>query len=209
MIDRGTAMRATLQQVAFTARGMKLEGVRVATARGMSTLRGFTPEDVRLLVAGSFETVLLPRVYRRALERAWEHQRAGEPVYLVTTSLAEIVDEMASALGLAGGLGSRCEVVGGRYTGVPERILVGREKARAIRKLAAEQLIDLARSTAYSDGATDEPLLSAVGSAIVVNPDRAMRKIALARSWPTMRFRHTLGDARHAGGRPTAPTPSR
>jgi HAD superfamily hydrolase (TIGR01490 family) len=194
VISREMAMRAVLRQAAFTVRGLGLEGVRIATAEGMSRLRGLTPDVVRSLVAESFETVLLPRIYQGALERAREHQQAGELVYLVTTSLAEIVEEIATALRFAGGVGSVCQVIDGRYTGEPQRILVGREKAEAVRQLAAEHRIALSRSTAYSDGASDEPLLSAVGTAVAVNPDRTLREIAAARSWPTMRFRDTLAE---------------
>ena len=50
-------------------------------------------------------------------------------------------------------------------------------------ELAERAGIDLATSTAYSDSATDLPMLEAVGHPVVVNPDRALAKLARERGW--------------------------
>ena len=46
----------------------------------------------------------------------------------------------------------------------------------------------MARCRAYSDSITDLPLLSAVGCPTAVNPDRALRRVALERGWPVLTF---------------------
>jgi hypothetical protein len=46
----------------------------------------------------------------------------------------------------------------------------------------------LERSFAYSDSVTDIPMLEAVGHPYAVNPDRALRKEAVAREWPVLTF---------------------
>ena len=43
-------------------------------------------------------------------------------------------------------------------------------------------------SSAYSDSATDLPMLEAVGRPVAVNPDRALAKVARERGWETRRF---------------------
>jgi len=48
----------------------------------------------------------------------------------------------------------------------------GPGKAEAMRELAARAGIDLAASSAYSDSATDLPMLEAVGHPVAVNADR-------------------------------------
>ena len=48
--------------------------------------------------------------------------------------------------------------------------------------------IDLTRSWAYSDSATDIPMLEAVGHPVAVNPDRELLKLARERSWEIRRF---------------------
>src|SRR5205085_1451104 len=45
-------------------------------------------------------------------------------------------------------------------------------------------------SYAYSDSVTDVPMLETVGHPFAVNLDRALRRDALARSWPVLDFTH-------------------
>jgi hypothetical protein len=60
--------------------------------------------------------------------------------------------------------------------------------ARAIRVLADELGYDLAESYGYSDSVTDVPMLEAVGHAHAVNPDRELRRVAVANDWPILVF---------------------
>jgi phosphoserine phosphatase len=48
--------------------------------------------------------------------------------------------------------------------------------------------VDFARAIAYSDSASDIPLLAACGQAVAVNPDRRLRAHAVAAGWPIVRF---------------------
>ena len=41
----------------------------------------------------------------------------------------------------------------------------------------------------YSDSHTDLPFLEVVGHPVVVNPDRALRRIAAERAWPVLEFK--------------------
>ena len=63
---------------------------------------------------------------------------------------------------------------------------------------------DLAASFAYSDSATDIPMLEQVGNPVAVNPDRAMKKHALDNGWELRSFRDpvpllTMPNAREVG----------
>jgi HAD superfamily hydrolase (TIGR01490 family) len=170
-------------------RGASHEAVRRAAEDGLLLLRGHTPDDMRELVAESLEPVLRPLVYAQSLDLVERHRRRGEPVYIVSATLQEIVQAIADDLGFDGALGTVCEVVDGRYTGKAIRALHAEAKASCIRSLAVTRDWDLAASTAYSDSHTDLPFLEAVGHPVVVNPDRRLRKIAAAREWPIMEFR--------------------
>ena len=57
------------------------------------------------------------------------------------------------------------------------------------RACARSRGIDLAGSTAYSDGVADLALLEAVGHPVAVNADRALRRVAAERGWPMLDFR--------------------
>ena len=82
-------------------------------------------------------------------------------------------------LGVDGAICSRGEVDSeGRYTGRMAFYAYGPEKAEAMRELAERTGIDLGASSAYSDSATDLPMLEAVGRPVAVNADRALAKVA-------------------------------
>ena len=185
IITRRMMIEAAAWQVLFMLRGASHEAVRRAAEDGLLLLRGHTPEDMRELVAESMETVLRPLVYAQSLDLVERHRRRGEPVYIVSATLQEIVQAIADDFGFDGALGTVCEVIDGVYTGKAIRALHAEAKADCIRTLDH----DLAASTAYSDSHTDLPFLEAVGHPVAVNPDRALRKIAAERDWPIGEFR--------------------
>ncbi|HSO02688.1 MAG TPA: HAD-IB family hydrolase [Gaiellaceae bacterium] len=188
VIGRGQLAKAAAWQLLFAARGAGAETVRKAAEEGLMVLKGFAVDDLRRLVATAMEPVLKPLVYQEPLHLLARHRERGEPVYIVSATLQEIVEEVAAELGFDGAIGSTCEIVDGVYTGHSLRACHGAGKAAAIRELAAREGFDLAASTAYSDSHTDLPFLEAVGNPVVVNPDRELRRIAAERGWPVLAF---------------------
>ena len=201
VIGRGQLAKAAAWQLLFAARGASAETVRKAAEDGLMILKGFAVDDLRSLVSGAMEPVLKPLVYQEALEVVRYHRERGEPTYIVSATLHEIVEELARELGFDGAIGSTCEIENGIYTGRSLRAAHGKGKAAAIRELAAEQGYDLAASTAYSDSHTDLPFLEAVGIPVVVNPDRELRRIADERGWPV----HDFGELAYPTARRVSP----
>jgi HAD superfamily hydrolase (TIGR01490 family) len=188
LIGRRQLAKAALWQLLFAARGAGAEAVRRAAEDGLMLLRGFPVEEMRRLVREAVEPRLLPLVYPGALALAEQHRERGEPTYVVSATLQEIIEPLAADLGFDGAVGSLCEVVDGVYTGRPLRACHAEGKADAVRELAGREGLDLAASTAYSDSASDVPFLESVGHPVAVNPDRELRRIAAARGWPVLRF---------------------
>ena len=178
--------QAALWQLLFVVRGARAEEVESLAERGVVVLRGVRADEVAELVAEAMEPVLKPLLAPEVVDAAHGYRAQGHRVYIVSTALQEIVDAIVADLGLDGGLGTVCEVVDGRYTGRALRPLHGRAKAAALNELAAQDGLDLAASTAYSDSHSDLPFLEAVGHPVAVNPDRALRKIAQERGWPIL-----------------------
>jgi HAD superfamily hydrolase (TIGR01490 family) len=184
LISRRQMARAAAWQLMFMLRGASADTVKRAAEGGLLVLRGYSPQEMQALVVDSMESVLKPLVYAESLDLVERHRGRGEPVYIVSATLQEIVQVIADDLGFDGALGTIVEVEDGKYTGRATRPLHAENKARCIRELG----YDLAASTAYSDSHTDLPFLEAVGHPVVVNPDRKLRRIAAQRGWPVLEF---------------------
>jgi HAD superfamily hydrolase (TIGR01490 family) len=203
MIRRRDLVRAAAWHLIFMLRGLGEEAVRKAACDGMALLQGIRVADVDELLAEAMERVLGPLVYADPMDLLAQHRNRGEPAYVLSASLHEIVRHIALDLGFDDAVGSTCEIVDGVYTGKALEPCYGRYKAEAMKRLAERDGIDLARSTAYSDSHTDLAFLEAVGHPVAVNPDRKLRAIALERGWPvltfTTRFRPPRPPRRGAG----------
>lgn len=189
LIGRRELAKAALAQLVFTRFGAGQSRIGQTADSAMSVLDGVSVDVVRDIAAEAWEQVLRPLVYREALDLAAEHAARGEPVYIASAALQEVVEEIARRLGFAGAIASTGETRDGVYTGRLERRLSGTAKADALRELAGADGLDLAASTAYSDSHSDVPFLEAVGTAVAVNPDRELLRIATKRGWEVRRFR--------------------
>jgi HAD superfamily hydrolase (TIGR01490 family) len=189
LLRRRDRTKAMVAQLVFVRYGAGTSRVGQTAETAMAFLKGLPVEVMREIVAEAVDSAFKPHVYRDALDLVARHRASGEKSFVVSAALQEIVDALVAELGFDGGLGSTAEVVDGCYTGRLDRRLDGPAKAEALATLAAEEGIDLAESTAYSDSASDVPFLEAVGHPVVVNPDRRLRGIAAARGWSVLRFR--------------------
>jgi HAD superfamily hydrolase (TIGR01490 family) len=133
---------------------------------------------------------ILPRVYPQMLDEVHRHQDDGRATFIVSAAGNDLVKTLAAVLGMEGGIGTRWQIGGdGAYTGEMDGPFVyGKGKVEAMRRFADEHDIDLGSSYAYSDSASDLPMLRAVGRPVVVNPDRGLLEVAKAEDWQVMRF---------------------
>ena len=173
----------------FRVRGASDEASHELRERISSSLAGTRVKDLERLGADVLAGVL-PRIYPQVLELAYGHQDEGRRVYIVTAASQELAEMLARVLAFDGAIGSQfSEVQDGVYTGrVAGLFIYGREKAVAIKSLAEREGIDLAESYAYSDSASDLPMMRLVGHPVAVNPDADLAKEAKDRSWEVLRF---------------------
>jgi HAD superfamily hydrolase (TIGR01490 family) len=176
------------ENIRFRLRGSTDAGTDALRERIGKTLEGVRVRDLQRLAPEVLAGVL-PRLYPRVLEIAYEHQDAGRPVFICTAASQEIAELMAMVLTFDGAVGSVAEVVDGHYTGRAGGPFTYREgKAEAIRELAGREGIDLAASWAYSDSESDLPMLRLVGHPVAVNPDAELGRVARAEGWEVLRF---------------------
>lgn len=192
-IQRRTLARAVFGQLMFLWFGADHNKMEKFREQMLAIAKGWDRQEVRALVTETLSEVIEPLIYREALELIDHHLAAGDEVWIVSSSPAEIVEPFADIIGVTGAIASRAEVdERGRYTGRLEFFCQGDNKAVAMRALASERSLDLADSSAYSDSETDVAMLTAVGHPFAVNPDRSLARIAQDNSWPTLVFSHPV-----------------
>jgi HAD superfamily hydrolase (TIGR01490 family) len=188
MISRSRLARDLYENLRFRLRGSTDDRADDVRKRVGQMIAGVPVRDLQRLSPRVLAGVL-PRLYPQMLARAYAHQDAGVPVYILTAASQEMADLLAHVLAFDGGLGSRSEIVDGRYTGRPAGPFNYREgKVLSMRELAEREQIDLSASYAYSDSESDLPMLRAVGHPVVVNPDPDLRRIATAEGWEVLRL---------------------
>lgn len=188
LITRRVVLRNTYAHFVYLIGGADHDQMEKMRHHLSAMVVGWDVQQVRDIVAESLQDMIGPVVYREATALIAEHKAAGRDVVLVSSSGTEVVEPIGRMLGADRIVATRMGVEDGRYTGEVEYYAYGENKAAALRDLSARHGYDLAASHAYSDSATDLPMLEAVGHPHAVNPDRALRKEAAARGWPVLDF---------------------
>jgi HAD superfamily hydrolase (TIGR01490 family) len=188
LITRAQVLRGACAQLTFRLTGAshcRMERVRDQVS---NLCRGWDAGQISQIVTDGLAAVIVPHVYAEARQLLDGHIRDGHDVLIASTSGLEIVAPIGAMLGACGVIATRLEVADGRYTGSVAYYAYGQAKADRVAELAAERGYQLADCFAYSDSVTDLPMLELVGHPHVVNPDRALRKVARARGWPVLAF---------------------
>jgi HAD superfamily hydrolase (TIGR01490 family) len=207
LLNRRAVLRSAYAQFVFALAGADEDQIERMRAYLTAMCTGWDVSQVREIVSETLHEIIDPIVYDEAVELIGEHKAAGRDVIIVSSSGEEVVSPIGAMLGADDVIATQMMVADGKYTGEIGRYAYGPEKATAIRALAQERGYDLSASYAYSDSATDVPMLEAVGHPFAVNPDRGLRKVAAEREWPTLTFSKAVPlRERISGLRPTTTT---
>ena len=154
----------------------------------LGKIDGASVEDIEALA-----TATLPRLTERVRPESRKlvalHHEKGRDTWIVSASPHGLVEPLATSLGMTGAIGTKGEIVDGRYTGrLDGPFVYGAGKVEAIEKIASDRGYDLERCYAYSDSISDLPMLEVVGHPVAVNPDSELEDIARERGWPIVEF---------------------
>ncbi len=191
LVTTGDLLRFGWQQLRFRIRGKEdMAAVAEAREKALSIVAGKSVADIVAYGEEIYDELMAERIWSGTRALAQSHLDAGQRVFLVTATPVELARIIARRLGLTGALGTVAEVENGHYTGrLVGEPLHGPSKAEAVKALAERDGLDLSRCTAYSDSANDIPMLTAVGTAVAINPDTALRAEAKERGWEVRDFR--------------------
>jgi len=184
LISRRTLLRGLWGQLLYLHLGADEEKIARMRAAMLALTKGWDRLRVQAIVEEVLEAVVEPIIYGEALELMTAHRAEGRLVVIVSASPEEIVLPLGRYLGVDEAIASRPLVDSdGRYTGRMEFDAFGTAKVMAMKDLARRRGINLAASYAYSDSATDLPMLEVVGHPIAVNADRELARVAAERGW--------------------------
>ncbi|MEZ4236895.1 MAG: HAD-IB family hydrolase [Myxococcota bacterium] len=160
------------------------DGLDEAMQTAVRSVVGLPEAELDARVREWFAREVRHRLRRGATAALERHRAAGDRLVLATSGTLYVARAAAEAFGFTDVVCTRLEVDdAGRLTGRLHTLAVGRAKEVAVRAWAEAEGADLAGATFYTDSASDLALLEAVARPVAVHPDRALRRLAVARGW--------------------------
>ena len=183
-------LRFGWHQLTFLTVGETAAQHTAAQGRGLDLVAGQSVQALSDIAHATARDAVGSRLIQSSLDRARTHLANGDEVWIVTASPQLFAEIVAADLGFTGALGTVVESKDGVATGnLVNEPLHGARKVEAIAALAASKGVNLADCSAYSDSRNDIPMLSAVGHAHAVNPDRELAREATDRGWEIIPIR--------------------
>jgi HAD superfamily hydrolase (TIGR01490 family) len=192
LVNRRAVLKSSFAQFVYLLQGADEDSMDRMRDYLKALCAGWPVQQVHDIVAETLHELIDPMVYDEAVALFDEHRSAGRDIVIVSSSGEEVVGPIGEMLGVDHVVATRMVVEDGLYTGDISFYAYGPGKAVAMRELAEERGYDLDASYAYRDSATDLPMLEVVGHPHAVNPDRALRKVAVERGWPVLAFKRPV-----------------
>jgi HAD superfamily hydrolase (TIGR01490 family) len=157
-----------------------------------ATLGGRSAAEWEPLRERFVATAIVPRLGVDAFALVARHRDAGDRLVLTTATNRFLTEPIAVVLAIDDLIATDLEVAAGAFTGRTEGVVNMREgkltRIKAWLDAAGLPASSLGDATFYSDSINDLPLLSAVGTPVVVNPDPRLRAEAARLGWPIVRL---------------------
>jgi len=115
-----------------------------------------------------------------------QHKDSGYMVVLISANFTELLEIVGRELGVPAVVGTKAEVIDGRYTGnIIRPVCFGTNKVSLLKEFIdrSELEVDFSSSFAYADSVSDSPLLELVGNPVATYPDKELHQFALRSGW--------------------------
>lgn len=131
-----------------------------------------------------------PHVLAKGEELLARHRTSGDTLLIITATNRFITAPIAERLGVDHLIAVDPEVIDGRYTGRVEGVPSYREgKITRLEAWLETQDVTMDDAWFYSDSHNDIPLLERVDNPVAVDPDNALRLVAMERNWRIISLR--------------------
>ena len=151
-----------------------------------STLKGATTEEISDVFHWIVDNYILESLHSDVVEILHQHKQSGHMVVIVSATYSDLLEIVGQRLAIPNVIGTKLEVIDGRYTGkVIEPLCFGENKAKLLKEFIDRNglEIDLSASFAYADSIFDAPLLELVGNPVATYPDKELRRLAERNGW--------------------------
>lgn len=158
----------------------------------LEPLARFPREQLERWHAQFMEQRIRPIIRSRGRECLARHAAHGNLCAIITSTNSFVTAPIARELGVSHLIATEPESIGGRYTGRPQGTPCFREgKIACLERWLGEQGKSRGAFSAswfYSDSHNDIPLLERVTHPVAVDPDEALRRVALDHGWEITSF---------------------
>jgi putative phosphoserine phosphatase/1-acylglycerol-3-phosphate O-acyltransferase len=151
-------------------------------------VKGIKESEFIELGKSVFTEYLEETIYPESRELITKHMAKGHKVVIISAATSYQIKPVAKALGVKDVYATEMELRKGKFTGRVSEMCWGEGKARAARKFAKKNTIDLTKSYFYTDSIEDYPLMKIVGKPVATNPDQKLSQVAFENNWPILRF---------------------
>lgn len=133
---------------------------------------------------------IIPVIRAKAQSTIDKHRQQGDTLMIITATNTFIATPIAKYFGIEHVLATQPKIVNGRYTTDIDGTPCFQEgKVTRLNEWMKAHQQTLAGSYFYSDSINDLPLLEAVDTPIVVDPDDSLKQVASERGWQIISLR--------------------
>ncbi len=148
-------------------------------------------EELDKLHKEFMQTVILPMITKKSRALVEKHKKQGNTLLVITATNSFVTRPITTEFGIDNLLATEPKIVNGRYTteieGTP---CFQKGKITRLNEWLKDNNETMKDSVFYSDSYNDISLLEAVDTAIAVDPDEKLRKVAVERGWDVISLRN-------------------
>lgn len=149
------------------------------------------PRDQLFTFRAEFvEERIKPAMLPKAIDLIENHRQQGHCLLVITATFQFVTEPIAELFSIPHLIAPVPEIKNNQYTGQITGVPSFQEgKLIRLKEWLAGQPYRLAEACFYSDSINDIPLLEAVGTPVVVDPDQRMKEEATRRDWEVISLR--------------------